>query len=550
MTPSTTKSSEKSGAPDLSHMEIGDSTGLKGQPTKSKGHTAASATILLMASALLSGLLGLVRIKYINSLFGAGPEQDAYRAAFALPDLLAYFLIGGAASISLITILNRYRETGPGKQPDDAGADHALSVILSTMLVVLGIGVLLAEIFAPQYVWLANKGFRDDALRSSLCTSMTRIILPAQIFFFIGSAMGSRLQVRKIFIYQAFAPLLYNGGIIVGALLFHRWLGVTSLAVGVFGGMFLGYGLLNTIGAFRSGLRYSFIVGFKDPAFLEWLKLSLPLMIGVSLVMFDRQFLNYFASTREGGITLIGNAKDLFNAPFNVIGPAAGAASLPFFASLFQQKREYDFSASVGRAVSRLFAVGIIVSAWMIALAPWLMDLFRGGKFHHTDAAATTHLFILLSITLAIWAVQGIYARAFYAASDTRTPAIIGTTVTVLSIPIYWALFNGLGLTGLAIASDVGILAQTAALAILLHKKRLVSLAHIEYGELTRAFAASLVALAAAYELAHHLPLVTTHPGDILIIASGSIAWAIAALAILVATKSNLPNQILRRKSS
>ncbi len=95
--------------------------------------------------------------------------------------------------------------------------------------------------------------------------------------------------------------------------------------------------------------------------------------------MFDGIFLNYYASLRNGGITLIGNAKDLFNAPFNVIGPAAGAASLPFFASLFQQRRLHDFSATVGRSVSRLFSVGMIVSAWMIALAPWLMDLFRGG---------------------------------------------------------------------------------------------------------------------------------------------------------------------------
>jgi len=514
-------------------------------PQRSKGHTAASATILLMASALLSGLLGLVRIKYINSLFGAGPEQDAYRAAFALPDLLAYFLIGGAASISLITILNRYREAG-----DEAGADHALSVILSTMLVVLGVGVVLAEVFAPQYVWLANKGFRDDALRSSLCTTMTRIIIPAQIFFFVGSAMGSRLQVRKIFIYQAFAPLIYNGGIILGAFFFHRWLGVTSLAVGVFGGMLIGYGLLNSVGAFRTGLRYRFVVGFRDPAFLEWFKLSLPLMIGVSLVMFDRQFLNYFASTREGGITLIGNAKDLFNAPFNVIGPAAGAASLPFFASLFQQKRAYDFSASVGRAVSRLFAVGMIVSAWMIALAPWLMDLFRGGRFKHADAAATTHLFIVLAFTLSIWAVQGIYARAFYAASDTKTPAIIGTLVTVLSIPIYWVLFNGLGLTGLAIASDVGILAQTVALAVLLHRKRLVSLAHLEFPELGRALLAAIVAFVAAAGLVHVLPPVTTHPGDVLVIAAGSLAWAVAAVAVLTLTKSTLPAQILRRNKA
>ena len=180
-------------------------------------HTAGSAAMLLMASAFLSGLLALVRIKYINLLFGAGAEQDAYRAAFALPDLLAYFLIGGAASISLITILNRYHEAD-----DDAGGDRALSVILNNMCIVLAVGVVLAEIFAPQYIWLANEGFRHDALRSSLCVAMTRLIIPAQIFFFIGSVMGSRLQVRKIFIYQAFAPLLYNGGIIAGAFFLHR----------------------------------------------------------------------------------------------------------------------------------------------------------------------------------------------------------------------------------------------------------------------------------------------------------------------------------------
>ena len=108
-----------------------------------------------MFSRLASGCSGLVRIKFINQLCGAGPEQDAYHAAFKLPDLLAYFLIGGAASISLITILNRYRERG-----DEDGGDRALSVILTTMLVVLGGGILLGEIFAPQYVWLANKGFR------------------------------------------------------------------------------------------------------------------------------------------------------------------------------------------------------------------------------------------------------------------------------------------------------------------------------------------------------------------------------------------------------
>jgi putative peptidoglycan lipid II flippase len=502
-----------------------------------------------MVSSVGSGLLALIRLKYINYLFGAGSAQDAYRAAFKLPDLLAYFLIGGAASISLITILNRYREAG-----DEEGGDRALSVILTTMLVVLGAGVLLAEIFAPEYVWLANKGFRTAPATAALCTSMTRIILPAQLFLFIGSVMSSRLQVRKIFIYQAFTPLIYNGGIILGAVFLHKGMGVISLAIGVLAGMLIGSALLNSIGAFRTGFRYRPLIGFRNPAFHEWLKLSLPLMIGVSLVMFDGIFLNYFASTAKGGITFIGNAKDLFNAPFNVIGPAAGAASLPFFASLFQQKRNFDFSSSVSRSVSRLFAVGMLVSAWMIALAPWLMDLFKGGKFSRADALSVTQLFQILSITLAIWAVQGIYARAFYAASDTRTPAVTGTVITILSVPLYWALFKFHGLAGLAIASDIGIFIQTATLAILLHRKRLVSLTHLEYGEIARALAAALVAFATTYAAAHALlralPTLHGHKVDLILVAAGSMAWASAAFFVLLALRSKLPGQILRRKSA
>jgi putative peptidoglycan lipid II flippase len=507
-------------------------------------HTAGSAAMLLMLSAFLSGLLALLRTKYVNLLFGAGAAQDAYRAAFKLPDLLSYFLTGGAVSISLVTILNRYRESG-----DDEGADRALSSVLTTMLVVLLVGVLLAEILAPWYVTLANKGFRTDPLRADMCTALTRIILPAQLFFFIGACMSARLQVRKIFIYQAGAPLVYNLGIILGAFFLHKQIGIYSLAVGVLWGVIFGAFLLNTIGALRTGFRFRPVLSFRDPAFREWFRLTWPLMVGVSLVMFDGFFLNYFGSMREGGITLLGNAKDLFNSAFNIIGAAAGAASLPFFASLFQSGRAYDFSASVGRSVSRLFAVGMLISAWMIALAPWVMDLFRGGKFKHGDAVATTHLFQILAITLAIWAVQGIYARAFYAASDTKTPAITGTVITVASIPLYWIAFRTADLAGLAIASDLGILIQTVTLAFLLHKKRLASLAHLEGKELLRAFGTAVLAFAATYALAHALPAAHTHLGDLITLAAGSTTWAAITFGTLTLTGSQLPKQLLRRRA-
>jgi putative peptidoglycan lipid II flippase len=518
-------------------------------PPTRKTHTAGSATLLLMMSALLSGLLGIVRLYYINHLFGAGVEQDAYRAAFKFPDLLAYFLVGSAASVSMITMLNRFREKG-----DEKGADRALSVVLSTMFTVLAAIMVLAAIAAPLFVRVAyGPQFLHDA-RGPLCISLTRFLLPAQLFFFIGSMMSARLQVRKIFIYQAITPVIYNGCIVLGAVLLHQQLGVYSLVVGVLVGVILGSALLNTLGALRTGLHFHPRVNLRDPAFLEWLRAAAPLMIGVSLVMFDGVFFNRFAASDVGQLTLINNAKDLFNAPFNIIGPAAGTASLPFFASLFQQKRAWDFSASVGRSVSRLFAVGLLVSAWMLALAPWLMSLLRGGKFNTADAAEVAWLFSIFSASLALWAVQGIYARAFYAASDTITPAIAGTTVVLLTFPLYWLLFHLRGMTGLAIASDIGILIQTTTLAILLHRKRLVSLTHLEYAELARALAAAFLSFAAAYSTAHGLlralPTLHGHKADLLLITTGSLAWAIAAFLVLLLLRSKLPAQLLRRKSA
>jgi len=503
--------------------------------------------MLLMLSSLSSGILGLVRLKYINLLFGAGVEQDAYRAAFKLPDLLSYFLVGAAASVSVVTMLNRFRERN-----DDEAADRALSVILSTMFVTLAAVMVLAAIFAPVFVRIAyGPEFMADA-RGPLCISLTRWLLPAQLFFFLGSMMAARLQVRKIFLYQAISPVVYNAGIVLGAFFLHRRLGVYSLVIGVLAGVILGSFLLNTLGAIRTGLRFRPRVSFTDPAFREYITTAAPLMLGVSLVMFDGIFFNRFASDQVGQLSLINNAKDLFNAAFNIIGPAVGAASLPFFTSLYQRNLLYEFSNSVDRSVSRLFAVSMLVSAWMLAFAPWIMDLLRGGRFHHVDAVETTWLFQIFVVTLALWAVQGIYARAFYAASDTVTPAVAGTTVVVLSLPLYWALHKSLGMTGLALASDLGILAQTAALAILLHKRRLVSLACLDFPELAKAAAAALISYTGAHLLLNRLPASlqpTSHLHDLITLTAGGLLWAALALATLTLLRSSLPAQLRRRVS-
>ena len=309
-------------------------------------HTAASATLLLSIFALLSRVIGLIRDKYIAYTFGAGPQTDAYNIAFNLPDLVSYLLIGGAASISFVTILSRYREQGR----DDEG-EIALSVILNTMVLVLGSALLIAEFLTPLYIRIYSK---HDPAQDALAVHMTRILLPGQLFFFAGGVLASVALVRKQFGYQAISPLVYSAGIIFGGVIGARWLGIPSLAWGALIGAFTGpFLVVWRIAARRAGLRWRPVLDLHNPGLREWVRMSIPMMLGVTVVTLDTQILQFFAKHETGDITRLMNAKKLFTAPMAIIGQAAGAASLPFFASLFSANKMEEFRGAIRGDPSR-----------------------------------------------------------------------------------------------------------------------------------------------------------------------------------------------------
>jgi len=510
----------------------------------SHSHTAYTATILLMASAMLSRVIGLVRVKYIALIFGKGVEADAFLAAFQLPDMISYFLVGGAASITFVTILTRYRDTGR-----EAEGERSLSVILSTMVLVLGAAILLAEILAPWYTRAVFPGF--DAAKAELCTHLTRILLPAQLCFFAGGVFGAVLLVRKQFYAQAVTPLIYNLGTILGGVLLAHAIGVSSLAYGTVAGALLGPLLVNAAGAWKVGTRFRFELDWQDEGLREWVRLSIPLMLGFSLVTADNWIINYFASSGSGAVSVMTYAKQLFTAPMAVLAQAAGAASMPFFANLWAQKRHYEFAVEVADSVSRVAALGLLAASGMMAFALPLIDLvLRGGKYNAADTAQTAAYFGVFSITLFLWSAQAIYARAFYAAGNTMTPMIAGTIVTVVSLPVYALLFHWQGVSGLAMASDFGITLQTLTLAVLLHQRRMVSLASLDYRELGRCLISGGIAGSATWAAVAALGRVVhahTRWVDALDLLVGCTIWVVVAGLLLDQLGSALPQMVMKR---
>jgi putative peptidoglycan lipid II flippase len=187
----------------------------------------------------------------------------------------------------------------------------------------------------------------------------------------------------------------------------------------------------------------------------------------------------------------------------------------------------------------------------MMAAALPLIDLvYRRGRFSFGDSEETAVYFFWFSISLAFWAAQGLYARAFYAAADTLTPMVASTIITALSLFVYRSLFHALSVTGLAIASDIGILANTVVAAVLLHQRKLVGLGGLPWSELGKAAVVALVAGVVSFEVARVVPLRGSRAADLESLALVSLTWAAAVAGGLWLLRSELPQALQRRRNA
>ena len=115
--------------------------------------------------------------------------------------------------------------------------------------------------------------------------------------------------------------------------------------------------------------------------------------------------------------------------------------------------------------------------------------------------------------------------------------------MTVIALGIYKLLYASSGPIGLAIASDIGIVIQTLTLAVLLHRRRMVSIAGLDFPELLRALLASAVS---------YVGLVLLHRAwhthgrllEMVLLLVASVVWLALSAAVLLATGSSLPRQL------
>ncbi|MFB3923477.1 MAG: murein biosynthesis integral membrane protein MurJ [Terriglobia bacterium] len=419
-----------------------------------------------MASVMLSRVLGFLRDWTVAHQIGSNAVTDAYYAAFTLPDFLNYLVAGGSLSLTFIPVFAKYA----AEKNEDEGW-HVFSTVITVMGLALLALVVVAEIFAPRLVLLIAPGF--DPAQKERVVFLTRLMLPAQICFYLGSILSAVQYAKGQFVVPSLAPVIYNLGIIAGGFLLSSRYGITGFAVGVLAGALAGNFLLQIYGARRAGARFAPNFDLRHPGFGLFVKLTIPIMLALSVVFTDDWIIRWFGSYLESAsITWLTYAKTLMRVPLGVVGQAVGVASFPFLAQLYSEGKLDELNRTLNSTLKGVILLLLPISALTIALSSPLVHLiFSHTRLRGPDLEATASTLAVFSLSMFAWGAQNLLARGFYATHDTLTPAVVGTVFTFLNLPIYWVLVHRLQHLGLALASSIGVMAYTIALYILLNRR-------------------------------------------------------------------------------
>ena len=253
-----------------------------------------------------------------------------------------------------------------------------------------------------------------------------------------------------------------------------RWRGLHGHPlVFVLAGAFLGNFGLQIYGARRAGARFHPNLDLGNPAFRLFLRLAIPIMLALSLVFTDDWIIRWFGSyLQPASITWLNYGKTLMRVPLGIVGQAVGVASFPFLAQLFSEQRFAELNRTLDSTLRGLILLLLPISALMMAESRPLVHLFFSHtKLNSFDLDSTATTLVFFSLGMFAWGAQGIVARGFYAARDTLTPAVTGTLLAVLNLPVYWLLAHRFQHLGLALASSIGIIAYTVVLFALLKRR-------------------------------------------------------------------------------
>lgn len=485
------------------------------------------AAAMLAVGNVVSRLIGLARQTVKANLFGASGLLSAFEVAAFVPISLYELIIGGMVNAALVPVFSDYASK---ERRDELWG--VLSTVLSVATIVLLLVVAIVELFAPQIAWLVGANEFNESALTVVAIRLMRMAAPTILFLGIASVLTGALFALKRFSVPAFIGAVFNGTIVLVALL--RPAQIDSLVWGMLLGSLLQ--IVVQLWALRDAhLRWRF--DWQHPAVRRILQLYTPIVAGLVINQLAIA-LSYNLATRTGdqSISFMRFATTLYQFPLGLVVTALSVATLPTLARQASGQL-LAFKQTLSEGIRLVITLILPATAGLFALAvPIVALLFEHGEFTAQDTATTALVLRVYLFGLPFAAVDQMLVYSSFARKDTWRPALVG----VISIIIYSltavALLRPLGLLSLMVADGVKHVTHTIMMLWVI-RGQIGGLRGFGISKtLLKSIVAAIVTGAAAYAAADFTATISPRTGfsqSLLIVLVGGAAGALAYTAMV-----------------
>ncbi|MFN8475193.1 MAG: murein biosynthesis integral membrane protein MurJ [Anaerolineae bacterium] len=495
----------------------------------SRRSALAKNTAILMASFIISRVLGLGREAVIGYQFGTNPDYGAYLAAFRVPDLLFNVIGAGAIGSAFIPVF-----AGLIARDEDSDAWKTASAIMNIMTVMLVALAIAAAFFSSGITNLIVSGFSPE--EQALTSNLVSIMLLSPVLFAVSGLVTAILQSYQRFLLPALAPIVYNLAIIFGALvLAPHGLGVHGLAAGVVLGAALHLGV-QIPGLLRLPSRYSWTFGISLPSVREVTKLIAPRTLGLAAVQLNFIANVNLASHLDDGparVAALSYAWIIMLLPQGIFALSIANAIFPTFSAQVARGEHAEMKRTLASLVRLIAFVTIPASAGLYVLrTPIIQLLLQRGSFSAESTALTADALQYYALGLVPHSMVEILTRAFYALHDTLTPVLLGLMVMGLNILLSFIFIGPMQQGGLALANSLATGIEMVVLGTILWRR----MGGLDDGllrmSLVKTALATLVMVGVLIGVSLVLPSVPAAIRAIIELIVGAVAFFVAALVL------------------
>ena len=517
-----------------------------------------AAALLVASGILLSRLVGLVRQRVFAHYFGTSAAADVFTAAFRIPNFLQNLFGEGVLSASFIPVYASLLARGEERE-----ASRVASAVAALLGLVVALFVLAGVFATPALVLVIAPGFSGE--KRELAIRLVRILFPgAGLLVLSAWCLGVLNSHRRFFLSYA-APVVWNVTMIGALLIFGSRTDQFRLAELLAWGSVLGSALqfliqLPVVIRLVPHLRPAFDLASQHVR--NVVRNFGPVVVGRGVVQISAYVDSLIATLLvTGAVAVLNYAQILYTLPVSLFGMAVSAAELPAMSSATGD------DAAIGAQLRRRLDAGLRRIAFFIvpsavaflALGDVIAGVvYQSGRFGHDEAVWVWGALAGATIGLLASTLGRLYASAYYALRDTRTPlrfavlrVLLGSALGYLlslQFPRWAGVDPRWGVAGLTLAGGLAAWIEFFMLRRTLNVR--LGRTGLAVGYQARLWCAALVA--AAVGLAIKRWLSTDHPVALAlpILAAYGVIYVGLAAALGVGEASGLTQRMQRLRRS